>query len=195
MILSEKSATFRDHALDTCGASASASFRAKPYLPVRFYRRRKQDRVIRGTTPSALARSGQSMQLLIIKTRTESCSLHVCLMTEPFGHIDRPARHFLKIRSDDRTVRSISSLTQRRTMFRYRERSELTYSGEGGGDWVDFPASPEPDPWAALMREANRLRPGVSGVQRGVRQEAKHQIAPFARGRRAEPETVTAKNG
>ena len=81
-------------------------------------------------------------------------------------------------------------------MFRYRELSEPTHSGEGSGDWVDFPASPEPDPWAALLREANRLPPGVSGAIRIAQQEATHQIAPFARAhRQAAPETVTAKNG
>jgi hypothetical protein len=83
-------------------------------------------------------------------------------------------------------------------MFRYRELSEQTRSGESGGDWVDFPASPEPDPWAALIREANRFAPGVFGAERNARQEATHQIAPFAGSRahrRVEPETVTAKNG
>jgi hypothetical protein len=83
-------------------------------------------------------------------------------------------------------------------MSRYRELSEPTHPGETDGDWVDFPASLEPDPWAALLREANRLPPGVSGAERAARQEAMHQIAAFARGRahrRAEPGTVTAKNG
>jgi hypothetical protein len=83
-------------------------------------------------------------------------------------------------------------------MFRYREPSVPTRSGEGGGDWVDFPASPGPDPWAALLRDANRLPPDVFGARRSARQEATRQIAPFARRhahRRAEPETVTAKNG
>jgi hypothetical protein len=83
-------------------------------------------------------------------------------------------------------------------MFRYREPSEARHSGESGDDWVDFPVSPGPDPWAALMREANRLRPDVSAAGHGAQQGVKHQIAPFARGyayRRAELETVTAKNG
>ena len=83
-------------------------------------------------------------------------------------------------------------------MSRYRELSEPTHPGETDGDWVDFPASPEPDPWAALLREANRLPPGVSGAERTARQEAMHQIAPLARAhayRRAEPETSTAENG
>jgi len=83
-------------------------------------------------------------------------------------------------------------------MFRYRAPSEATRSGQSGDDWVDFPASPEPDPWATLLREANRLPPGVSGAGRGAQRGAKHQIAPFARGhayRWAKPETVTAKNG
>ena len=44
----------------------------------------------------------------------------------------------------------------------YRQLSEPTHSGETEGDWVDFPASPDPDPWAALSREANRLPPDVS---------------------------------
>jgi hypothetical protein len=83
-------------------------------------------------------------------------------------------------------------------MLRYSELSGPTRPGEREGDWVDFPASPEPDPWAALLREANRLTPDVSGTGRSTRQGATHQIAPFACGhahRRAEPETVTAKNG
>ena len=81
-------------------------------------------------------------------------------------------------------------------MFRYGELSEPTRSEERSGDWVDFPASPEPDPWSALMMEANRFRPGVSGPKCSARQEVTHRIAPFARGhahRRAEP--VRAKNG
>jgi hypothetical protein len=48
------------------------------------------------------------------------------------------------------------------------------------------------------MREANRLRPDVSAAGHGAQQGVKHQIAPFARGyayRRAELETMTAKNG
>jgi hypothetical protein len=32
----------------------------------------------------------------------------------------------------------------------------LSHSGKTEGDWVDFPPSPEPDPWATLLREANR---------------------------------------
>jgi hypothetical protein len=44
----------------------------------------------------------------------------------------------------------------------YRQLSEPTHSGETEGDWVDFPASRDPDPWAALSREANRLPPDVS---------------------------------
>jgi hypothetical protein len=83
-------------------------------------------------------------------------------------------------------------------MLRYREISEPTRSEETEGDWVDFPPSPHPDPWAALMREASRLRPDVSGAGRSAQQGAKHQIAPFARRhahRRAEPETETATNG
>jgi hypothetical protein len=42
-------------------------------------------------------------------------------------------------------------------MFRHRELSEPTHSGEAKGEWVNFPASPNPDPWAALLREANRV--------------------------------------
>jgi hypothetical protein len=39
-------------------------------------------------------------------------------------------------------------------MFRYRDP---TRSEEAKGEWVNFPASPKPDPWAALLREANRV--------------------------------------
>ena len=49
-----------------------------------------------------------------------------------------------------------------RTMSGYRELLEPTRSGETGGDWVDFPASLEPDPWGALLRKANRHAPDVS---------------------------------
>jgi hypothetical protein len=84
-------------------------------------------------------------------------------------------------------------------MIRYGEElSEPTRSGESDEDWLDFPASPEADPWAALMREANHLPPDVFGTGRSARQGATHQIAPFVRGRahrRVEPETATAKNG
>jgi len=41
-----------------------------------------------------------------------------------------------------------------------RELLEPVCSGETGGDWVHFPASPEADPWAAL--KANNLPPDVS---------------------------------
>jgi hypothetical protein len=41
----------------------------------------------------------------------------------------------------------------------YRRLSKPTHSGKAGGDWVDFPASPDPDPWATLLREANRVNP------------------------------------
>ena len=44
----------------------------------------------------------------------------------------------------------------------YRELLEPVRSGETGGDWVHFPASPEADPWAAILRKANRLPPDVS---------------------------------
>jgi hypothetical protein len=60
-------------------------------------------------------------------------------------------------------------------MFSYGKLSEPTRPEEGGADWVDFPASPEPDPWAALLREANRLPPDVSGAGRSARQGATHQ--------------------
>jgi hypothetical protein len=39
-------------------------------------------------------------------------------------------------------------------MFRYREPAR---SEESKGEWVNFPATPNPDPWAALLREANRV--------------------------------------
>jgi hypothetical protein len=39
-------------------------------------------------------------------------------------------------------------------MFGHRELSEPRHSGEAEGEWVDFPASPEPDPWGALLRQA-----------------------------------------
>jgi hypothetical protein len=40
----------------------------------------------------------------------------------------------------------------------YRDPSKLTHSGDG--EWVDFPASPDPDPWGALLRQANSLSAG-----------------------------------
>jgi hypothetical protein len=46
-------------------------------------------------------------------------------------------------------------------MFRYRELLEPTHSEEAKGEWVNFPASPTPDPWAALLREANHVTPIV----------------------------------
>jgi hypothetical protein len=55
-------------------------------------------------------------------------------------------------------------------MFHYRELSELTkpaHQGETGGDWMDFPPSSGPDPWTALLREANRL-PADTKRMRGV---------------------------
>jgi hypothetical protein len=52
-------------------------------------------------------------------------------------------------------------------MFHYRELSKPTHQRETGGDWVDFPPSPDPDPWAKLLREANRL-PSDSRSMRGI---------------------------
>jgi hypothetical protein len=46
-------------------------------------------------------------------------------------------------------------------MFRYRELPEPTRSEEANGEWVNFPASPDPDPWAELLQEANRVTPVV----------------------------------
>jgi hypothetical protein len=46
----------------------------------------------------------------------------------------------------------------------YRLLSEPTHWGETEGDWVDFSASPDPDPWAALSREANHKRVGGAVV-------------------------------
>jgi hypothetical protein len=98
----------------------------------------------------------------------------------------------LKVLPDDRTVRSI--FFRRQTVFGCRELSEPARPGESQGDWVDFPASPVPDPWAALLREASRFAHGVFMPQR----EATHQIALFARGcahRPADADAVAAKNG
>jgi hypothetical protein len=52
-------------------------------------------------------------------------------------------------------------------MSRYRGPSEPTRSEETEGEWVDFPASPDPDPWATLFRKANRLPPDVDETQGG----------------------------
>jgi hypothetical protein len=41
----------------------------------------------------------------------------------------------------------------------YRHLSKPTHSGKTEEDWVDFPASFDPDPWATLLREPNRLNP------------------------------------
>jgi hypothetical protein len=76
-------------------------------------------------------------------------------------------------------------------MFRYRELLEPTGPEDGGGDWVDFPASPHPDPWGALLREASLLPPDVFGTGRSTRQGASRQIAlsaPARAHRPAEPE-------
>jgi hypothetical protein len=48
----------------------------------------------------------------------------------------------------------------------YRDPSEPTVSIAAESEWVDFPASPDPDPWAALLRDANRL-PSMAGTQHG----------------------------
>jgi hypothetical protein len=42
-------------------------------------------------------------------------------------------------------------------MSSYRDLSEPIRSEEAKGEWVNFPASPNRDPWAALLREANRV--------------------------------------
>lgn len=44
----------------------------------------------------------------------------------------------------------------------YRESAHSRETTEG--DWVDFPASPDPDPWGTLMKKADRLAPGASGA-------------------------------
>jgi hypothetical protein len=40
-------------------------------------------------------------------------------------------------------------------MWRYGGTSEPTPSGEG--EWMDFPASSDPDPWAVLLAKQNHL--------------------------------------
>jgi hypothetical protein len=52
-------------------------------------------------------------------------------------------------------------------MFGTLELTKPKHSGEPEGDWVDFPASRDPDPWGALLRDANRLHPDVFGAQQG----------------------------
>ena len=51
----------------------------------------------------------------------------------------------------------------------YRELSQATGFADSGGGWADFPASPDPDPWATLLRKANRLpsdaRPPAGAVR------------------------------
>jgi len=82
-------------------------------------------------------------------------------------------------------------------MFRYREISELTGSGQTEGDWVDFPASPEPDPWGALLRQANLLPADVFGTGRSPRQGARRQAVPVAAApahRRADPQPRDGKD-
>ena len=94
---------------------------------------------------------------------TPSAPIHI-LLTEPFGHIDSAPDNRLKATIFDRTVRSTK--LRRRAMLRYREPPGPTRSEEREEEWVDFPASPEPDPWGALLREANCLPPDVSEAKR-----------------------------
>jgi hypothetical protein len=47
-------------------------------------------------------------------------------------------------------------------MSRYRELREPARFEETEGEWVDFPASPDPDPWATLLKQANRFPPDAS---------------------------------
>ena len=44
----------------------------------------------------------------------------------------------------------------------YALRSEPTHSKVTEGDWVDFPASPEPFPWEALLGKASLISPDRS---------------------------------
>ncbi len=44
-------------------------------------------------------------------------------------------------------------------MSAYLELSKPAHSGEADGEWMDFPASPEPDPWGTLLRQANHVAP------------------------------------
>ena len=62
----------------------------------------------------------------------------------------------------------------------YRELSKPTHSGATDGDWVDFPASPDPDPWSALLREANHLPP--EGRAEHVRSAIVTSVAMALRG-------------
>jgi hypothetical protein len=50
-------------------------------------------------------------------------------------------------------------------MSRYGEPQSRHVRGEG--DWVDFPASSDPDPWALLLGKANRLPPMLIETQQG----------------------------
>jgi hypothetical protein len=55
-------------------------------------------------------------------------------------------------------------------MSAYRELSKSAHSEETAGDWVDFPATTGPDPWAALLRQANHT---PSDASRGVHWDAR----------------------
>ncbi len=39
---------------------------------------------------------------------------------------------------------------------------ELTHSGASEGEWVDFPACEDPDPWGTLLGRADRFASPVS---------------------------------
>jgi hypothetical protein len=84
-------------------------------------------------------------------------------VTEPIGHLTGsmtdPISRMLTEPFGQRVL-------WRRTMRGYRELSQQARSAETEGSWVDFPASPDPDPWATLLRKANRL-PSDAGPPAG----------------------------
>jgi hypothetical protein len=53
-----------------------------------------------------------------------------------------------------------------------QDLSKMAFPKEAEGEWVDFPASPDPAPWEALLQQADR-RPAVScSSYRGARRAA-----------------------
>jgi hypothetical protein len=50
-----------------------------------------------------------------------------------------------------------------------QELSKPARREEADGDWVDFPANPEPAPWEALLPQANRGPIRSGGRYRGER--------------------------
>jgi hypothetical protein len=107
------------------------------------------------TSPASL----QLLECLDVKV-----SILIEIMTEPFGHLTLS----LAIPTWEKSTEPFGqSPLAEGAMSGYRKLSERARPTETEGDWVDFPTSPDPDPWATLLRTGHHLPADFQGVRPG----------------------------